>query len=78
MSRTAIVIGAGIAGLACARALCMEGYSVTVFDRHDKAYGASVQNFGMFWPIGMEPSQKHFAKRSKEIWLDILSQEHLR
>ena len=45
--KTAIVIGAGIVGLATARALATKGYSVKIYERNLKASGASVRNFGM-------------------------------
>lgn len=70
--KTAIVIGAGIVGLATARALARKGYAVKVFERHPQATGASVRNFGMLWPIG-QPSGKLYqrALRSREIWKGI-------
>ena len=72
MSKSAIVIGAGIVGLATARALALKGYDVTVIERTDKAIGASVRNFGMLWPIG-QPNGKMYdrAIRSKNIWKEI-------
>ena len=39
-SRSAIVVGAGIVGLATARALAIRGFSVKMFDRSEKAVGA--------------------------------------
>jgi FAD dependent oxidoreductase TIGR03364 len=69
---SAIVIGAGIVGLATARALSLKGYQVTVIERSEKAVGASIRNFGMVWPIG-QPDGKLYnrALRSREIWKGI-------
>jgi FAD dependent oxidoreductase TIGR03364 len=71
-TRTAIVVGAGIVGLAMARALAEAGYQVTVFDRHERAVGASVRNFGTIWPIGV-PNGPLYARamRSREIWREF-------
>jgi FAD dependent oxidoreductase TIGR03364 len=68
----AIVIGAGIVGLATARALSLKGYDVTVIERTEKAVGASIRNFGMIWPIG-QPDGKLYERaiRSKQIWKEI-------
>jgi len=68
-SKSAIVIGAGIVGLATARALALRGFSVKVFERGERAVGASIRNFGMIWPVG-QPAGKlyHRAIRSREIW----------
>jgi len=73
-SRSAIVIGAGIVGLATARALARRGFSVKVFERSEKAVGASIRNFGMIWPIGQTAGRMYErAIRSREIWKETAS-----
>jgi len=76
--KTAIVIGAGIVGLAIARSLAEKNYVVTVFERTEKAVGASIRNFGMIWPIG-QPNGKLYerALRSKLIWKQVCSEAGL-
>jgi FAD dependent oxidoreductase TIGR03364 len=70
--KTAIVVGAGIVGLATARALAKKGYRIKLFERTAAAVGASVRNFGMIWPIG-QPSGKLYdrAIRSRGCWNEI-------
>ncbi len=69
MHRSAIVVGAGIVGLATAKALALRGYKVTVLERTEKAVGASIRNFGMIWPIGQpEGALYERALLSKNIW----------
>lgn len=73
--KNAIVIGAGIVGLATARALALKKYNVTIFERNPRAIGASVRNFGMVWPIG-QPKGKLLdqAMRSRSVWEEICNE----
>jgi FAD dependent oxidoreductase TIGR03364 len=78
MQRSAIIIGAGIAGLAAARALAVRGYKVTVIERTQKAIGASIRNFGMILPVG-QADGKYFerAMRSGSIWKQICADANI-
>lgn len=73
--RSAIVIGAGIVGLAVSRALALRGYSVKVFERNARQIGASVRNFGMIWPVG-QAGGKMFERAmiSRSIWKEICTE----
>ncbi|MEP7321727.1 MAG: TIGR03364 family FAD-dependent oxidoreductase [Saprospiraceae bacterium] len=75
MSKTAIVIGSGIIGIATAYTLLQKGFHVTVLEKNMQPVGASIRNFGMIWPIGQPSGEKYqLALRSKEIW-NLLSKE---
>ena len=75
MHKRAIVIGAGIVGLAHARALRLKGYKVTVVERSLEASGASIRNFGMVWPIGQPSGILHQRSvRSMAVWHELCTQ----
>jgi len=75
---SAIVIGAGIVGLATARALAVRGYHVTVFERNERAVGASIRNFGMVWPIGQQTGPLYErAMLSRSIYKEICTEANI-
>lgn len=68
------VVGGGILGLAVAHELARRGRKVVAFERHERASGASVRNFGLLWPIGQIPGEpRRLAMRSMEIWRGVLA-----
>ena len=66
------VVGGGILGLAHASWAAENGKKVIIFEREPKAYGASIRNFGLVWPIG-QPSGELYdrAMRSRDRWNDL-------
>jgi FAD dependent oxidoreductase TIGR03364 len=75
---SAIIIGAGIVGLATARALALRGYKVTIFERNERAVGASIRNFGMIWPIGQATGPLfERAMLSRSIWKEICEEANI-
>lgn len=76
--KRAIVIGAGIVGLAITRSLAKRGWQVHVFERNEKAVSASVRNFGMVWPLGQPTGSLYErALRSKAIWKEVCTEAGL-
>ncbi len=73
-NKSAIVVGAGILGMATARALAIRGFRVKVIERSQFSIGASIRNFGMLWPIGQPDGHLYDrAIRSREIWKEYLN-----
>ncbi|MCQ4164634.1 FAD-dependent oxidoreductase [Tahibacter harae] len=69
---SAIVVGAGIVGLALARALAVQGVRVVVFERHERAVGASARNPGLVLPLGVaEGPALEQARRSRAVWREF-------
>jgi FAD dependent oxidoreductase TIGR03364 len=67
------IVGGGILGLAHAWVLARRGKRVVLFERGERAKGASVRNFGMIWPVGQPAGEMHaMALRSREIWDEAL------
>jgi FAD dependent oxidoreductase TIGR03364 len=66
------VVGGGILGLAHAWEAARRGHSVVLFERDDRARGASVRNFGTIWPIGQPPgSALRQALLSRRLWVEV-------
>lgn len=63
------IVGAGILGLAHAFAAARRGLKVRVFERSERALGASVRNFGMGLITGQAPGPMlELARASRPIW----------
>ncbi len=66
------MVGAGIVGLACARAAGRRGLRVVVIDRDAQANGASVRNFGFITVTGQERGTTwQRARRTSAIWQEV-------
>jgi glycine/D-amino acid oxidase-like deaminating enzyme len=67
-------VGGGILGLAHSWVFAPAGKQVILFERRQRACGASVRNFGMIWPIGQPAGRMHATSlRSHESWLEALN-----
>ena len=71
----AIVVGAGVVGLATAYTLIQNGIKVTILEKNSTPTGASIRNFGMIWPIGQPSGPRlELALASRAIWLEMSNQ----
>ena len=69
------VVGAGIVGLTIAYTAAKAGHKVAVFEKNERAVGASIRNFGMIWPIGQPHGHMlQRALRSRQIWEEVAKQ----
>ena len=69
------IVGAGIVGLAHALAAARRGLRVVLFEKNERAVGASIRNFGLPWPVGLALTSLYpRALRSHAIWLETAHQ----
>ncbi len=74
MHERVAVIGAGIVGVAHAWREAKHGAKVTLFERDNRAKGASIRNFGMVWPIGQPISKYDTALLSRSLWQEFIKE----
>lgn len=65
---TAIVVGAGIVGAACAAALAERGASVTIIERDFPACGTTAAGMGHLVAMDDSPAQLALTARSLQLW----------
>jgi FAD dependent oxidoreductase TIGR03364 len=65
------IVGSGIVGLATAYTAAKQGLKVAIFERHPRAIGATIRNFGMIWPIGQPLETLDRALRARDTWLEL-------
>jgi len=70
------IVGAGIVGLAHAYWAAKKGYTVLVVEKNSSCQGASIRNFGLFWPIGQEEEYRKQVAISKNVWAEFLTDTH--
>ena len=69
------IVGAGIVGLSCALAAARRRLKVVVIERHARARGASVRNFGLVTITGQDREGVWpRARRSREVWREVAAQ----
>lgn len=65
------VVGSGITGIAIAYNAAKQGQKVALFEKNSTIQGASLNNFGIIWPIGQHPNNLSRAMRTRDIWLSL-------
>ena len=69
------IVGGGIAGLAHAWTAVKAGLKVALFERHARAIGASIRNFGFITVTGQQRGDFHaLTMRTRNIWLEAAEQ----
>jgi D-hydroxyproline dehydrogenase subunit beta len=71
---SAIVVGAGIVGAACAAALSRDGFSVTVLDVDIPAGGTTAAGMGHLVAMDDSPEQLALTSYSLRLWRDLASE----
>ncbi len=66
------IVGSGIVGLANAFWLNRLGCTVTILDASPEPLDASVRNFGMLWPFGLDDPTFSLASRSLVVWREVI------
>ena len=69
--RRVVIVGAGIVGAACARALALDGWQVTIVDSRPVGSGSTAAGMGHI--VVMDDSEAQFAlcQRSRQLWEDL-------
>ncbi len=69
------IVGGGIVGLAHAWTAVKDGLKAVLFERHARAVGASIRNFGFITVTGQQRGDFHrLAMRTRNIWLEAAEQ----
>ena len=69
-----IIVGSGIVGLAHAYWASKKGKSVCVLEKNTTCLGASIRNFGLFWPIGQRKNENYeLAGESRKVWQEFFN-----
>src|SRR3974390_3085922 len=72
-------VGAGVVGLARARAAASRGKRVVVIERDGRANGASIRNFGFVTVTGQARGETwRRAMRSRDLWGDVAADAGIR